>query len=153
TATPTRTPTSTATPTRTPTPTNTPTPTFAASPSTVLAGSAVTAQWTNVFSASNTDVIGLVRSTDPPGAGTLSFVYASSCTTVPASPPQTRINGSCSVPVPSSLSPGTYLLRYYIGGTNTILLTSNAIQVNQFAQMQSVNAAAVFTYTADPGVP
>lgn len=122
--------------------------TLAATPGSVPAGDSFTVTWSQIPNPTSRDWIALYS----PGSSDTSYLawrYVN-CSTSPTVP---MASGSCSFPIASSLSPGTYEFRLLPNDTYTHIATSNSVTVttavNKLAISvgQNVTAGTGFSMT------
>src|SRR2546425_11126871 len=94
------------------------------SPTSVAAGDTVTATWSGIAAPTPTDWIGLYAVGTADGAY-LAWVYVS-CSHTPA---VAQASGSCALPIPGSVMPGTYELRLFAANGFAHLATGNSFRV------------------------
>lgn len=108
------------------TPTPTPIrPTLSSTPQIVLKGQNITATFENVISPTTRDWIGLYQSGQDNNTY-VDWMYAGSCTKTPTI---AKANGSCQVPIPSTLANGTYQTRLFQDNSYTLLAGGNTFTV------------------------
>ena len=100
------------------------TPVLTVSPTSVAAGDTVTATWSGIAAPTPTDWIGLYAVGTADGAY-LAWVYVS-CSHTPA---VAQASGSCALPIPGSVTPGTYELRLFAADGFAHLATGNSFRV------------------------
>jgi subtilisin family serine protease len=98
--------------------------TLSETPASVTAGGSVTATWSGIASPTPMDWIGIYAPATAE-ASYLAWVYVS-CSQVPG---PGRAEGSCLVPIPGGLGPGTYELRLFANNSYTRLATSALFRV------------------------
>jgi hypothetical protein len=99
-------------------------PTLAVSPTTIARGSSVTATWSGIAAPTTTDWMALyVPGT--PHTSYIDWIYVS-CTKTQGS---ASASGSCAFTIPAAVAAGTYEMRLFANGQNSLLATSNAFTV------------------------
>ena len=121
-------------------------PSVSVSPATVVRGNAVTVTWSGIAKATNVDWVGFYAA-GASNASHIDWVYVN-CSQVPTT---AKASGSCSIPVPATLTPGTYEMRVLANDGFTSVATSNALTVT--AAVVSGPKVTLSTATVVRGTP